>query len=274
MSIGIAMIRPQAPLSFVVRTELHKAAFDNGFRIDLGLDSGWLHFRSTTAQGDIWLGAGSKDGPWLLAVGLAAVASELGIPPVASSTAGVNGPPGTVYSFNAIDELHSALDLTYRLGVSLPDAPLNEFLEKTRSIPRTTEAERLVVQRVGQDIFRKALMEYWKGRCPLTGITDPALLRASHIVPWAECESDALRLDVHNGLLLSALWDAAFGAGLVSFDDKGWILRSPALTSEAADQLNIHTAAQLKLTDAHRAQLTRHRARNGFPSSPKDEVHA
>ena len=62
------------PPSFVVRTELHKAAFDNGFRIDLGLDSGWLHFRSTTARGDIWLGAGSKDGPWLLAVGLAAVA--------------------------------------------------------------------------------------------------------------------------------------------------------------------------------------------------------
>ena len=38
-----------------------------------------------------------------------------------------------------------------------------------------------------------------------TGITDPALLRASHIVPWAEC-GDAQRLDVHNGLLLSALW--------------------------------------------------------------------
>ena len=30
---------------------------------------------------------------------------------------------------------------------------------------------------------------------------------------------DALRLDVHNGLLLSALWDAAFDAGLISFAD-------------------------------------------------------
>ena len=43
-------------------------------------------------------------------------------------------------------------------------------------------------------------MKYWRGRCPLTGITDPALLRASHIVPWEECETDAQRLDVHNGL--------------------------------------------------------------------------
>ncbi|WP_323181581.1 MULTISPECIES: HNH endonuclease [Hyphomicrobiales] len=27
----------------------------------------------------------------------------------------------------------------------------------------------------------------------LTGISDPALLRASHIVPWSACESDAER---------------------------------------------------------------------------------
>ena len=72
-----------------------------------------------------------------------------------------------------------------------------------------TEAERLVIQRIGQDVFRDALMAYWGGRCPLTGITEPGLLRASHIVPWADC-TDAQRLDVHNGLLLSALWDAAF----------------------------------------------------------------
>ena len=32
-------------------------------------------------------------------------------------------------------------------------------------------------------------------------------------------QMDALRLDVHNGLLLSALWDAAFDAGLISFAD-------------------------------------------------------
>jgi len=42
--------------------------------------------------------------------------------------------------------------------------------------PRNTEAERLVIQRIGQDVFRSALMDYWNGRCPLTGITDPALL--------------------------------------------------------------------------------------------------
>jgi predicted restriction endonuclease len=84
-----------------------------------------------------------------------------------------------------------------------------------------------VVQRIGQDVFRDALMDYWGGRCQLTGITDAALLRALHIVPWAEC-SDEQRLDVHNGLLLSALWDAAFDKGLVSFADNGTPLPWPA----------------------------------------------
>jgi predicted restriction endonuclease len=76
---------------------------------------------------------------------------------------------------------------------------------------------------------------YWGARCPITGITDPALLRASHIVPWAEC-GDAQRLDVHNGLLLSALWDAAFDVGLISFANDGTVLASPALSATRANR--------------------------------------
>jgi putative restriction endonuclease len=83
--------------------------------------------------------------------------------------------------------------------------------------------------RRAQDVFRSALMDYWNGRCPLTGTTDPALLRASHIVPWSDC-NDEQRLDVHNGLLLSALWDAAFDCGLVSFADNGSVLASSQLS--------------------------------------------
>ena len=54
---------------------------------------------------------------------------------------------------------------------------------------------------------RRALLSYWEGRCPLTGVTEPALLRASHIVPWAECANDAERLDVQDGAREEArLW--------------------------------------------------------------------
>jgi predicted restriction endonuclease len=121
-----------------------------------------------------------------------------------------------------------------------------------------------VIQRIGQDGFRDALMVYWDGRCPLTGITEPGLLRASHIVPWADC-TDAQRLDVHNGLLLSALWDAAFDKGLVSFRDDGSLCISTSLSESARRALAVETAPQLAgLRDAHRANLAMHRARYGL----------
>ena len=62
-----------------------------------------------------------------------------------------------------------------------------------------------------------ALMDFWGGRCPLTGITHPRLLRASHMKPWSACTDAAERLNVHNGLLLAAHLDAAFDAGLITF---------------------------------------------------------
>jgi predicted restriction endonuclease len=100
---------------------------------------------------------------------------------------------------------------------------------------------------------------YWQARCPLTGISDAALLRASHIIPWADCESDAERLDVHNGLLLSALWDAAFDRALVTFDDEGRPEFSAGLSEAARSELRWRTP--ISLTDEHRRRLAHHRDR-------------
>ena len=174
------------------------------------------------------------------------------------------GPGTATFIFDNLSQLHGALDRVYRLAVSLPDAPLARFHAKTNGLPRTTEAERLVIQRIGQNMFRDALMDYWGGRCPLTGITEPALLRASHIVPWSDCD-DEQRLDVHNGLLLSALWDAAFDQGLVSFADDGSPRASPKLSEVARTALGVEAAPRLRgLQDAHRANLSLHRMRYGF----------
>jgi hypothetical protein len=93
---------------------------------------------------------------------------------------------------------------------------------------------------------------------------DPALLRASHIVPWADC-TDEQRLDVHNGLLLSALWDAAFDCGLVSFADDGTPRASPKLSQIARTALGLDSAPPLRgLQEAHRTNLSLHRTRHGL----------
>ena len=249
------------PPGFIVRTEAQKAASANGFRLPRGIEHGWLGFASTTAQVMVWIARGSTGGPWLLSVDRPEVTAELGPFPMPD----IVGPGAASFVFSNLPDLYAALNRIYRLGVSLPDAPLQAFQVAARDLPRTTEAERLVVQRVGQDVFRKALLAYWGGRCPLTGITDEALLRASHIVPWSECESDEHRLDVHNGLLLSALWDAAFDAGLVSFADDGIVLVSARLAPASGMALGVDRTEKLAgLTATHRPNLAWHRARYGF----------
>lgn len=244
----------ESPQSFVVREECQKAAFQNGFRRILGEEAGWAVFGSTTARGKIYLAAAGASGPWYLALDHRGIVRELNV-----SEADLFGPGQARFAFDTLSALYAALHRTYGLGVSLPDAPLQEFEVRVANLPRTTEAERLVVQRIGQEVFRKRLMDYWQERCPLTGISDRALLRASHIIPWADCESDAERLNVHNGLLLSALWDAAFDRALVTFDDEGRPEFSPSLSVQARAQLR--WSFPISLTDGHRQRLARHRER-------------
>jgi hypothetical protein len=164
------------PPLFSTQTEATKAASDNGYRLPRGIAEGWLRFGSTTAPRDVFI-AYALSGDWLLSIDHPGVANEF----IGTS---LRGPGVKTIAARNLYELHQALDRTYRLSISLPTVPLVNFEQETADLPRTTESERLVVMRVGQEIFRKALMDYWKSTCPLTGITDPALLRASHIVPW------------------------------------------------------------------------------------------
>lgn len=243
-----------------MRTEAQKVAWDNGYRLGRGLKGAWLCYASTTAPGIVWIAGVSPQGPWLLSIDHSGVAAEI----EALSVSSVTGPGLVTFVLATLSQLYVTLDRVYKLAVSLPDAPLARFRTKTKDLPQSTEAERLVVQRIGQDIFREALMDYWGGRCPLTGVTESALLRASHIVPWAD-RGDEQRLDVHNGLLLSALWDAAFDNGLVSFTDNGIVLVKPTLSEGARKALNIESVLPLLgLRDAHRQNLAWHRARYGF----------
>jgi putative restriction endonuclease len=72
-------------------------------------------------------------------------------------------------------------------------------------------------------------------------------------------EKDEQRLDVHNGLLLSALWDAAFDSGLISFSADGSLLTSPRLEIAARRHLEVSTARKLALREEHQFYLTFHR---------------
>lgn len=239
---------------FVLLSELRDAANEHGYRIGPEEAGGWIFFRSASAPGEIGLAAASVSGPFFLSVVLQSVVRALD---AQSSTPWAKGHAGA-FTFATRDDLHAGVQAVYRLSVSLPNFPLEKY-EKTVAGIGQTEGERAQKFRIGQDIFRDALMEYWNGTCPLTGISNPSLLRASHMRPWSHCETDAQRLDVHNGLLLSALWDAAFDAGLVTFARDGKVLPSCDLEAQARTQLDLSALQALVLRDEHQPYLEYHR---------------
>lgn len=156
--------------------------------------------------------------------------------------------------------LYDVLGRVAATARTLPDRVAQQFIRQTATMPQSTEAERWVVQRVGQDLFRKALLDYWQGKCCVTGLTVEGLLRASHIKPWAKCESAEERLDVFNGLLLAPHLDALFDGGWISFADDGALLVSSLLGAEAREALGVSKNwAVAGLLPAHRHYLAYHR---------------
>ena len=120
----------------------------------------------------------------------------------------------------------------------------------------------MVRQRVGQNKFRDAMLDYWGGACAVTGVAIPEVLRASHAKPWAECDSDAERLDVFNGFLLSANLDALFDRFLISFDEQGELVIAPALAKTDLRPLGIAPGMKLRwVHEHHQVYLRAHRAR-------------
>lgn len=121
-----------------------------------------------------------------------------------------------------------------------------------------TERDAVVKARVGQGQFRSKLIDYWSS-CAVTGCANPALLRASHIKPWADSDLEE-RLSLYNGLLLSPALDLCFDSGLVSFEDSGELIVSPQLSPADMNALGIGGGMRLaKLEPGHIEYLAYHR---------------
>lgn len=230
------------------RTRIEKAAADCGLDLPPELQEGSLILRSTRF-------------PETVEVRLV---RDAGFVVRASDSTLLEGLPLAREGWTLADgipTLYATLERAAATARTMPNRVAAQFERATKAMPRSTEAERLVVQRVGQDLFRRALLDYWRGRCCVTGLAVPELLRASHIKPWALCGSDDERLDVFNGLLLAPHLDALFDGGWVSFDDAGELLVSTTLPHEALVLFNLqHTLRVDYLTSQHQRYMGFHRA--------------
>lgn len=98
-----------------------------------------------------------------------------------------------------------------------------DFTGETRQI--------LTAQRIKQHFFRRAVLSTYRGRCCMSGLSEPRLLIASHIVPWSRDKAN--RLNPSNGLCLSAIHDRAFDKGLISLTDDLRVVLSKELVDRS-----------------------------------------
>ena len=126
-------------------------------------------------------------------------------------------------------------------------------------LPNSTERSGLVTSRVGQGAYRKRIIHRWEYQCAVTGFNKLDILIASHIVPWAN-STDAERLDVHNGILLSPTYDALFDKHLISFDHQGKILLSDSIETNSFGKIGVTGKEKIqKLSRYNFEYLDKHR---------------
>ena len=121
-----------------------------------------------------------------------------------------------------------------------------------------TEKEALIKSRIGQGLFRRKLLAYWKG-CAVTQCQTFPLLTASHIMPWRKSDNTQ-RLDVFNGLLLTPNLDKLFDLGYISFNKTGKIICSEFLSESDYKILGINSSLSLcRVEERHQPYLKYHR---------------
>lgn len=121
---------------------------------------------------------------------------------------------------------------------------------------KNTEKQDLLNIRIGQKKFRRLVLDFWGHKCVVTGSS--YFLNAGHIKPWRDADNSE-RLDVYNGLAMSPVYDRAFDAGEISFDERGHILISSRLMKES-ELLGISPNASIEgLNFLHQKYLEYHR---------------
>jgi putative restriction endonuclease len=103
--------------------------------------------------------------------------------------------------------------LKARIAFGMPD---QENLAPPESALERRYALRAVKQRLHQASFREAVITAYDGRCALSGLPEPLLLDAAHIV--SDTDEKFGQPVVSNGIPLSKIHHAAFDAHLIGID--------------------------------------------------------
>lgn len=243
----------------LARARIEKAAQDAGFDMTVSVEANRLVLRATDFSQLVAVGV-ELNGGFIVELSDPEIGHQIALEFGIGEGDAASGHAIRLIGIADYQTLHRLLERVAAMCRVVQGAGLKDFEEKTHPLPSATDAIRLAVQRVGQNVFRLSLLEYWGGRCAVSGLDVPELLRASHIKPWADCASDAERLDVFNGLLLAPHLDALFDGGWVTFLNSGQIRISDKLGPASRAQLGITGTEVIRgLSERHKSYLAWHR---------------
>lgn len=246
------------------RALIEKAGHDNGFEYVLPGDAQQVTLGSARHPTRVRVAVAEQGFEVHIDAGSATLAQEL----ARTFAAGPAGAATFVLPSEAM--LARWLRRAAALSQALPNQAVTAFEQQVQAelaqlappVAQNTEVLRMVRQRVGQQAYRQAMLDYWGGACAVTGLALAPVLRASHAKPWAVCDSDAERLDVFNGLLLAAHLDALFDQFLLSFDEQGGVLVSPQLDAAACEVLGLRPTMRMRwVAVEHQRYMGYHRQR-------------
>jgi putative restriction endonuclease len=120
-----------------------------------------------------------------------------------------------------------ASSLKARIAFGIDDQPATSFSE---AVVERRYALRIVKQRLHQVSFREAVIDAYGGRCSLSGLPEPLLLDAAHII--RDGDEQLGQPTVRNGIPLSKVHHAAFDAHLIGIDPDHRIHISERLLSQ------------------------------------------
>lgn len=248
------------------RTLIEKAGHDNGFEYVLPGDAQHVVLASARHPARVCVAVAGQGFEVAIDTGSATLAQEL------ARTFATSPSDASTFALESEALLAHWLRRAAALSQALPNQAVTAFEQQVQAelaqlaplAAQSTEVLRMVRQRLGQQAYRQAMLDYWGSACAVTGLALPQALRASHAKPWAECATDAERLDVYNGFLLSAHLDALFDSFLISFSEEGLLLVSGRVAPPDRVLLGLCTPGGLRLrwvARQHLAYLGFHRER-------------
>ena len=109
--------------------------------------------------------------------------------------------------------------------------------EIEKSVIDSDEVVKIIKARIGQGKYRERLLKCCPV-CPVTLVSSPEVLIASHIKPWAQSDNIE-KIDSKNGFMFSPNVDKLFDRGYITFTNDKIMKVSPWLSKKTYERLNI-----------------------------------